>query len=276
MQSMRRSTQLSIVLGTALAAASFASVRAQQPASRTVLDGVYAAEQAKRGETLYADNCAACHDPQLGGGVGPALAGADFLGAWKDKTVGDLFETIKNTMPLTAPGTLTAAQTADAVSFILSFNKFPAGAMELAADPAPLKAVKFAAAGGAAPGGGAPAGAAAAAGGGLYAEAQAKRGETVYTDQCAACHDPKLVGGVGPALTGNDFVAAWKGKTVGDLFEKVQTTMPLTAPGTLKPQQVADVIAFMLNVGHYPAGPTEMSTDLAALKAVPLGEPAQK
>src|SRR5687767_5061791 len=121
---MRRSTVLSITCGTALAVASFSSVRAQQPANRTVLDGVYSAEQAKRGETLYADNCAACHDPQLGGGVGPALAGNDFITAWKEKTVGDLFEAIKNTMPLTAPGTLTPAQTADAVSFILSFNKF--------------------------------------------------------------------------------------------------------------------------------------------------------
>ena len=78
-------------------------------------------------------------------------------------------------MPLTAPGTLTAPQTADAVSFILNANQFPAGAAELAADAAPLKAVKFAESGAAAAGAG-------AAGGGLYADAQAKRGETVYTD----------------------------------------------------------------------------------------------
>ena len=49
--------------------------------------------------------------------------------------------------------------------------------------------------------------------------------------------------------------------------------MPLTSPGTLKPEQVADVIAFMLSVGRYPAGTAEMKTDVAALKAVPLGEP---
>jgi len=267
---MRRTTVLSIVCGTALFAASFSSVRAQQPANRTVLDGVYAAEQAKRGEAVYTDNCAACHDPKLTGGVGPALAGTEFITGWKDRTVGDLFETIKNTMPLTAPGTLTPAQTADAVSFILSANKFPAGTSELAADPAPLKAVKFAAPGAAA------AGAAPAAGGGLYAEAQSKRGQTVYVDQCAACHDPALVGGIGPALTGNDFIAAWKGKTVGDLFEKIHTTMPMTAPGTLKPEQVSDVTAYILSVSHYPAGATELATDLAALKAVPLGEPPQK
>jgi mono/diheme cytochrome c family protein len=85
-----------------------------------------------------------------------------------------------------------------------------------------------------------------------------------------------LVGGVGPALTGNDFVAAWKGKTVGDLYEKIHTTMPMTAPGTMKPEQVADVIAYMLSVGRYPAGATELASDPAALKALPLGEPAPK
>ena len=273
---MRRTTVLSMVLGTALAAAAFSSVRAQQPANRTVLDGVYAAEQAKRGESLYTESCAACHDATLAGGVGPALAGMEFIAGWKGKTVGELFETIKNTMPLTAPGTLTPAQTADSVAYILSFNKFPAGTTELPADPALLKSVTFAApAAAAAPAAGAP-GAAAAPGAGLYAETQAKRGEAVYTDQCAACHDPALVGGIGPALAGNDFVAAWKGKTLGDLYEKIHVTMPMTAPGTMKPEQVADVIAYMLRVGRYPAGATELATDSAALKAIPIGEPPQK
>jgi mono/diheme cytochrome c family protein len=276
---MRRTTALSIGFGTALAAAALSAVRAQEPANRTVLDGVYAAEQAKRGETVYTDNCAACHDPTLAGGVGPALAGMEFIAGWKERTVGELFESIKDTMPLTAPGTLTPAQTADTVAFILSFNQFPAGTTELAADAAPLKAVKFAEPGTASAGAAGAAGvaeAAGAAGGGLYAEAQAKRGETVYTDQCAACHDPALVGGVGPALTGSDFIAAWKDKTVGDLYEKVHSTMPMTAPGTLKPEQVSDVIAYMLSVSRYPAGAAELATDLAALKALPLGEPAQK
>src|SRR5688572_20240700 len=47
-----RLTTVSIVFGAALVAASFSSVRAQQPANRTVLDGVYSAAQAKRGEAL--------------------------------------------------------------------------------------------------------------------------------------------------------------------------------------------------------------------------------
>jgi mono/diheme cytochrome c family protein len=94
-------------------------------------------------------------------------------------------------------------------------------------------------------------------------------------DQCASCHDPKLTGGVGPALAGTEFLGTWKGKTVGDLYEKIKNEMPLTAPGTLTPEQASDVLAFLLSSNHYAAG-AELKPDAAALKAVPLGEPLQK
>jgi mono/diheme cytochrome c family protein len=276
---MRRTSVFSVILGTAFAAVTFSTVGAQQ---RSANDGVFSADQAKRGEMLYTETCAACHDPALTGGVGPALAGKDFFTAWKEMTVGDLFSKIKNEMPLTAPGTMTPEQTADVIAYILSFNKFPAGAAALAADPAPLKDIKISepgGAGGAAPapatgGGGTPA-ASAGGGAGLYADTQVTRGEPLYMDQCAACHDPKLTGGVGPALAGKEFVGTWKGKTVGDLFAKIKNEMPLTAPGTLTPAQAADIVAFVLSSNHYAAG-AELKPDPAALKAVPLGEPLAK
>ena len=118
---MKRTSVLTIIFGAALAGASLATLRAQPAAqaTRSANDGVYTADQAKRGEMLYGDACASCHDPKLVGGIGPALAGKDFIGAWKDRTVGDVFTKIKVEMPLTAPGTLTPEQTADVVSFIL-------------------------------------------------------------------------------------------------------------------------------------------------------------
>jgi quinoprotein glucose dehydrogenase len=190
-------------------------------------------------------------------------------------TVGDLFDRIKTTMPQTAPGTLTPEQTADIVSFILSFNKFPSGSTALPMELDALKAVKMAEPGAASTGSASP-GAAPAAGASLYAAAQAKRGETVYADNCAACHDPKLTGGVGPALAGKEFTTNWQSKSVGELFERIQTTMPLTAPGSMMPQQTADVVAFILLSNQYPAGATELGTDATTLKAVTLGEPPQK
>ena len=97
----------------------------------------------------------------------------------------------------------------------------------------------------------------------------------LYADQCAACHDPKLVGGVGPALAGKEFIAGWKSMTVADLFEKIRTQMPMTAPGTLSPQQTADLVAFILSANQFPAGATELASDPAALN-VPVGEPPAK
>ena len=42
---------------------------------------------------------------------------------------------------------------------------------------------------------------------GVYTDAQAKRGEALYKDQCAACHGDDLAGsGPMPPLAGNDFV----------------------------------------------------------------------
>ena len=47
-------------------------------------------------------------------------------------------------MPADKPGSLTPAQTADVIAFLLSKGDYPAGQTELPADGAPLKALKFA------------------------------------------------------------------------------------------------------------------------------------
>src|SRR4029434_7221135 len=78
---------------------------------------------------------------------------------------------------------------------------------------------------------------------GVYTEEQATRGEALYKEQCSACHGDNLEGsGPMPPLAGKDFLANWTGKTLGDLYEKTQTTMPATAPGTLSPEQAADIV----------------------------------
>src|SRR5215467_6850813 len=104
----------------------YATIGAQ--AAKSVKEGVYTAEQAKRGEALYKENCSACHGDNLeGSGPMPPLAGKDFLANWTGKTVGDLFEKTSTTMPATAPGSLTPEQAADVISFLLSKDAFPSG-----------------------------------------------------------------------------------------------------------------------------------------------------
>jgi hypothetical protein len=78
-----------------------------------------------------------------------------------------------------------------------------------------------------------------------------------------------------PPLAGNDFLAAWKDKTVGDLFEKTHSSMPASAPGTLSEQQTSDILAYMFSVGKFPAGTTELAAkqgELTTIKIEPLAK----
>lgn len=106
---------------------------------------------------------------------------------------------------------------------------------------------------------------------GVYSQAQQKRGEEIYTRECSTCHGATLRGGEGsPGLTGADFGAAWNGKTVADLFDKIRQTMPAPPdqPGKLSPQQNADVVAHILSSNGFPAGAAELPSDLAELERI--------
>jgi mono/diheme cytochrome c family protein len=106
---------------------------------------------------------------------------------------------------------------------------------------------------------------------GVYTADQAKRGEAVYKEQCAACHGDNLEGsGPMPALAGADFIKSWKGKTAADLFDKIHSSMPATSPGSLTEKQTADVLAYMLMVAKYPAGSTELASSIDPLKQITL------
>jgi len=116
----------------------------EQPAQpHSVWDGVYTAEQAKRGEPLYDRGCSTCHGEKLAGHEdAPPLAGQDFLESWNGLTVGKLFDKIRLTMPKGEPGEVGVQKKADILAFILSVNKFPAGKTELQKSEA-LKDIRF-------------------------------------------------------------------------------------------------------------------------------------
>jgi len=137
----------SAFLAIALSSVSMAVLRAQAPASpesRSVWDGVYTEEQAKRGEPVYQKECASCHGALLTGGESsPPLTGGAFLANWNGLTLGDLFDRIRKTMPQSAPGKLTRAQVADILAFVLSVNKFPTGKTELYQRSEMLKEIRF-------------------------------------------------------------------------------------------------------------------------------------
>ena len=110
---------------------------------------------------------------------------------------------------------------------------------------------------------------------GVYTEEQAKRGGTLYAEQCASCHGENMEGiaDLFPALAGDPFVKTWTGKSVGELYEKIATTMPALDPGSLKPDQVADIVAHMLSTSKYPAGSTALAASAEPLKQITISAP---
>jgi S-disulfanyl-L-cysteine oxidoreductase SoxD len=105
---------------------------------------------------------------------------------------------------------------------------------------------------------------------GVYSDAQAERGGTLYGQNCASCHGDHLQGKhpTTPALAGDTFKGNWSGQTLNDLFEKIQTTMPADQPGHLSREQNADILAFVLKSNQFPAGKDDLPTDAEKLKQI--------
>jgi len=94
---------------------------------------------------------------------------------------------------------------------------------------------------------------------GVYSTAQAVRGQAIYKTQCAECHGNALEGTVGTPLAGDGFLSSWSARPLSLLVDKIQKTMPFSAPGSLSRQQSADLTAYMLQFGKFPAGRAELT-----------------
>jgi glucose/arabinose dehydrogenase/cytochrome c553 len=115
---------------------------AQMP--RSVQDGIYTQEQADRGKAAYAEQCASCHGAGLSGGQEtPALTGSPFLAKWQNRSVNELFESIRVSMPADRPGSLSREKYSDILAYMLAANKFPAGSRELGTQSEALKQISF-------------------------------------------------------------------------------------------------------------------------------------
>lgn len=94
---------------------------------------------------------------------------------------------------------------------------------------------------------------------GVYSAEQAVRGQQLYKAQCAACHGNALEGTSGPPLTGESFLSNWSAQPLANFVDKIQKTMPFNLPGTLSRAQSTDLAAYVLQAGHFPAGPAELN-----------------
>jgi alcohol dehydrogenase (cytochrome c) len=104
-------------------------------ASAAIAPPGFDAEQAGRGRTLYAAQCASCHGGDMQGGAGPALAGLSFRQRWFDgqKPLAALFDVIAKRMPPQSPGSLSEAQNIDILAHMLAANGYAPGTAALSA-----------------------------------------------------------------------------------------------------------------------------------------------
>jgi mono/diheme cytochrome c family protein len=100
---------------------------------------------------------------------------------------------------------------------------------------------------------------------GIYTSEQATRGKDKAATACAACHGNNLSGGdLAPTLSGTDFIGHWYDAKLSELVIKINTTMPADAPGSLKADEYADIVAYMLQVNGFPAGQEALVLEPAA------------
>ena len=99
---------------------------------------------------------------------------------------------------------------------------------------------------------------------GVYKEAQALSGDTLFQRNCISCHTPQF-------HADEQFRMNWLGRTVYDLFKLLKTTMPEDNIGGMSDDDYTRVIAYILKLNGFPAGADSLSADSLAQKRIRIG-----
>ena len=132
-----------LLLSTCVTAMVLGWATLTKAAPRSVWSGVYTDEQAMAGEKIYYARCSTCHGDELGGiERAPALAGPQFLDAWRGRNLRRLVDRIDE-MPPTEPKSLSPADALALAAFLLRFSEIPSGPTSLPGDRTLLGDITF-------------------------------------------------------------------------------------------------------------------------------------
>jgi len=101
---------------------------------------------------------------------------------------------------------------------------------------------------------------------GIFTFKQARRGGDIYAGNCRSCHTVE-------SHTGAAFSATWNHRDLSALYAYMTSKMPKNDPGSLAPQEYADVLAYVLKMNGMPAGVLELPADSVRLKAIRIELP---
>lgn len=101
---------------------------------------------------------------------------------------------------------------------------------------------------------------------GVYTAAQAGRGKEVFESKCTTCHEPAR-------FAGDTFLDAWSGKPLKDVWDVASGTMPEDNPGSLKPQEYGDIMAYFLQLNAFPIGEGELQGNAGAMANIKVEKP---
>jgi mono/diheme cytochrome c family protein len=101
---------------------------------------------------------------------------------------------------------------------------------------------------------------------GVFTQAQANHGEETYMTICVACHPAGT-------YTGATFKTSWNGRPVSDLFSAIKERMPKNEPGSLSPEEAAQLVAYILKVNNLPTGKADLPAEVTPLKEIRIEIP---
>jgi len=153
---MKKNAKAAAALAIALAASSCASAGGASPGRMDGAEGAspsspsrasagegpagpYTAEQAARGEAVFAGSCTRCHEAS-------DFSGTSFI-PWMRAPLSLLAEYVRGNMPRGRPGSLSREEYTEIVAYMLALNEIPPGSAELPSDLASLRQIRVAAPG---------------------------------------------------------------------------------------------------------------------------------
>ena len=129
---MSHSVKKTALTSVALATTAAIGLWAAGVSAQSLTAGPFTAAQVEAGRVAYAGSCQSCHTDNLSGsGEAVPLAGPAFMAGYGAKTTKDLFDVVKNEMPLGAPASLSDESYADIVAFMLYASGGQAGTTPL-------------------------------------------------------------------------------------------------------------------------------------------------